>query len=71
MAKNESAKGNPATKRIGNVVHKACRARSWAKGEACKKVRREAQTARERANKAAGATKWKIACAARADRRSL
>lgn len=71
MAKNESAKGNPATKRIGNLQHKACRAKCWARGEARKKARREAQDAREAANRAAGTTQWKIACVARQARRSL
>lgn len=71
MAKNESAKGNPATKRIGNTVHKACRARSWSRGEQRKAARREAQLTCERANRAAGRTPWEIACGARAARRSL
>jgi len=55
MAKSQTSglKGNPAHKRMGNPVHKACRDRSWARGQARKAARRAAQAQREAANRRA------------------
>lgn len=51
MAKDNGSKGNPAAKRMGNPNHKAVRGASWARGEKRKQKRREAQQARELANR--------------------
>lgn len=51
MSGAQSAKGNPATKRMMNANLKARRAASWARGERRKKATVEAQIAREVANK--------------------
>jgi len=50
MAKNDSAKGNPAHKRIGNVHRKAYRKTLWARQERVKDARRTAQAEREAVN---------------------
>lgn len=63
-------KGNPASKRIGNLNRKATRARSWARGEKRKDARRNAQLARAEVNVANGFSPWSIAKAARKDKRS-
>ena len=47
---NQNSKGNGAAKRMANPRLKARRAECWARGEARKKERREAQEARHKAN---------------------
>lgn len=56
--KKDSAKGNPAHKRIGNAHRKAYRASLWAKQQKRKAARREAQAERERINRERGYTAW-------------
>lgn len=46
-------KGNPASKRMGNLKRKDRRARSWARGERRKAERRKNNEARMRANEEA------------------
>lgn len=50
MANQNSAKGNPASKRMGNPKLKARRAASWLRGEQRKAVRVETQDAAARGN---------------------
>lgn len=73
MAKNDSAKGNPAHHRIGNVNRKNRRAASWRRGQEKKKARRLAQEAREKENQKiraeGGLTPWQLAEAKRKARR--
>lgn len=67
MASSTSGlKGNPASKRIGNVNHKATRARSWARNEKRKEARRAAQDAAHTRNVERGFTTWSEAKAKRA-----
>ncbi len=47
---NQNSKGNGAAKRMSNPRLKARRAECWARGEARKKARREAQDAAHKAN---------------------
>lgn len=51
MATSKSAKGNPATHRMGNANLKARRARSWARGEARKQANRKANEQRAADNR--------------------
>lgn len=50
MADSQGSKGNPASKRMVNANLKAKRARSWLRGEACKKAHAAANEARRKAN---------------------
>ncbi len=51
MANSDSAKGNPASKRMGNERRKQRRAKSWTRGQQRKDARRKAQQEREAANR--------------------
>lgn len=51
MANAQSSKGNPASTRMSRKTKTACRARSWANGQARKAANRAAQNAREQANR--------------------
>lgn len=61
MAKNDSAKGNPAHKRISNSHRKAYRQALWAKQQRRKELRRRAQAEAAARNKANGFTLWEMA----------
>lgn len=61
MAKTDSAKGNPAHKRIGNAHRKAYRQALWAKQQRRKELRRRAQAEAAARNKANGFTVWEKA----------
>lgn len=70
MAKaGQTAKGNPAHKRMSNEKLKLRRAHSWARGQARKRALIAAQKAREAANKArrqnGELTPWEAVCAVR------
>lgn len=75
MANSSSAKGNPASTRMGNAALKSRRAASWARGEKRKAARREAQHKREVANvqlRLAGSfTAWEWSKATRAAKRKV
>lgn len=74
MANQNSAKGNPASKRMSNPAKKALRQACWARGEKRKKLRvakQEKQAAHNRALRADGEpTPWETAKAVRAARRA-
>lgn len=74
MSGQQSAKGNPATKRMGNPKRKERRARSWAAGQKRKEARRAAEAAAAARNadlRSEGQlTPWEAACAARRARRT-
>lgn len=73
MSNQSSNKGNPASKRMSNPNKKACRSRSWARGQKRKKQRVEAQEKREMDNRQRREqglpTPWEEAQRDRAERR--
>jgi hypothetical protein len=70
----DSAKGNPASKRMTNPVRKTRRERCWRNGQKRKAERVKAQQEREAANRtrreAGDLTPWELACELRAARRA-
>lgn len=66
----QSAKGNPASIRMGNSHRKELRARSQLKGEARKAERRRKQEEAHKRNLASGTTPWKEAKARRYEARA-
>lgn len=56
MSGGQSAKGNPATRRMGNAHRKAHRAAMWAKEQKRKTERNEAEKARAKALAKSGET---------------
>lgn len=73
MAGQQSAKGNPATHRMGNPRRKARRAECWARGQKRKLARKkeadEAQKFNAGVVAGGGMTPWQRAKALRAERR--
>lgn len=69
MAKNDSAKGNPASKRMSNAHRKAYRALLWTRQERRKDNREVAQLKACERNEARGFTEWDLAKRARHSRR--
>jgi len=73
MANQSSAKGNPASTRMGNEKLKARRQRSWAKRQKEKELNRNRQREAEARNAVLRAkgepTPWEVAKAARYARR--
>lgn len=74
MSNQNSAKGNPASKRMSNVQRKAKRANSWNRCQKRKAAKREAVAEREAQNRVRRAegtpTPWEAAKAARKARRA-
>jgi hypothetical protein len=73
VANTQSAKGNPASKRMGNAALKGRRAMCWARGKRRKAARVEAQEKRAAENRLrrdrGELTPWEVARAERAERR--
>ena len=74
MSNQQSAKGNPASKRMSNVARQNRRQNSWNRCQKKKEAKRAAVAEREAANRARRAegtpTPWEAAKAARKARRA-